>query len=59
MSDEQAVAPALCRSDVPDVLIGTLQAKRWLGSKLFGHETESRPVRARGAAGRPMASGER
>ena len=37
VSDELTVAPALRCSNVPDVLIGTLQTKRWLGAELFCH----------------------
>ncbi len=42
VSDELTIAPALRRGDVPDVLIRTLQAKRWLGAKLFCHRASLR-----------------
>jgi hypothetical protein len=41
VSDEPAIGPALCRGDMPDVLIGTLHAERRLWAKLLCHEDES------------------
>lgn len=45
MSDPLAVVPALSRGNVPDVLVGTTQAKGGLGAKLFGHGPSLRLAR--------------